>query len=45
MRKTEQLLKDFSGIAGNPAAQLKALPAVGKKVVGCMPYYCPESLY
>lgn len=44
MRKTEQLLKDFSGIAGNPAAQLKALTAVGKKVVGCMPYYCPEEL-
>jgi hypothetical protein len=33
MRKTEQLLREFSGFAANPAAQLKALTAAGKKAV------------
>lgn len=38
------LIKDFQDIAGNPGAQFKKYLAAGKKVVGCMPYYCPEEL-
>ncbi len=39
-----QQLKEFQAIANDPAGQLKKFKAEGKKVIGCMPYYCPEEL-
>lgn len=38
------LLEDFCTIARNPKAELEAQLAAGRKVVGCMPYFCPEEL-
>lgn len=38
------LLQEFCDIAASPRAQLDALIARGKKVIGCFPYYAPEEL-
>jgi len=38
------LIKEFQDIAGNPGAQFGKFLKAGKKVVGCMPYFCPEEL-
>jgi benzoyl-CoA reductase/2-hydroxyglutaryl-CoA dehydratase subunit BcrC/BadD/HgdB len=37
-------IKEFQDIAGNPRAQFEKFLKEGKKVVGCMPYFCPEEL-
>ena len=39
-----QLLEQCAQVARNPKAQLDTYLAQGKKVVGCMPIYCPEEL-
>jgi benzoyl-CoA reductase/2-hydroxyglutaryl-CoA dehydratase subunit BcrC/BadD/HgdB len=39
-----RILREFQSIAENPKAQLESLLTGGKKVVGCMPYFCPEEL-
>jgi benzoyl-CoA reductase/2-hydroxyglutaryl-CoA dehydratase subunit BcrC/BadD/HgdB len=44
MRETKELLKICQDISDHPRAQLDALLAEGKKVVGCLPYFCPEEL-
>lgn len=40
----ESLLAWFEEAAANPRAQLNEYMAQGRKVVGCMPVYCPEEL-
>ena len=37
-------LDEFAAIAANPAGQLAAYKAQGKKAIGVMPYYAPEEL-
>jgi len=44
MREVTEILKEFRSIAENPKGQLACLLARGKKVIGCMPYFCPEEL-
>jgi len=44
MREYKEILGEFRNIAENPDRQFKKLLAEGKKVVGCMPYFCPEEL-
>lgn len=44
MREISSLLNELKTIALNPKAQLDAAYADGKKVVGCLPIYCPEEL-
>ena len=44
MREYTELLEEFRSIAGNPKGQFEKLLAEGKKVVGCMLYFCPEEL-
>ena len=39
-----ELLEQFDSIAQNPKEQYEALLSQGKKVVGCMTYFCPEEL-
>ena len=40
----EAFVSEFSAIAADPHAQLKAYKAAGKKCIGVMPYYAPEEL-
>ena len=40
----EVLLNEFKEVAYNPAKQLDAFKAQGKKVIGVLPYYAPEEL-
>jgi len=37
-------MAEFAGIASNPKAQLDKYLKQGKKIIGCMPYCCPEEL-
>ncbi|MCD2435729.1 2-hydroxyacyl-CoA dehydratase family protein [Acidaminococcus sp. NSJ-142] len=38
------LIEEFKQIALNPKAQAAKYKAEGKKLIGCLPYYCPEEL-
>ena len=40
----EAIVNEFSAVAANPKAQLKAYKEAGKKCIGVMPYYAPEEL-
>ena len=44
MRNHTEILREFTSIAENPKHQFEKLLADGKKVVGCLPYFCPEEL-
>jgi len=44
MREYAEVIYEFNNIAGNPKAQFEKLLASGKKVIGCLPYFCPEEL-
>ena len=44
MNQTEALFTRFHQICRSPKAQLDAALAAGKKVVGVLPYFCPEEL-
>ena len=44
MRTLEEMISEFKHIASNPKEQLDKYLGSGKKVLGCMPYYCPEEL-
>ena len=44
MRNLSDILSEFAEIASNPKAQLDKYLKQGKKIIGCMPYYCPEEL-
>ena len=44
MRSLFEILSEFIDISANPKAQFKKYLGQGKKVIGCMPYYCPEEL-
>jgi len=44
MREYSEVLVEFRSIAENPGRQFNKLLADGRKVVGCMPYFCPEEL-
>lgn len=44
MRELETILARCREICGSPRAQLEGAIAGGKKVVGVMPYFCPEEL-
>ena len=38
------IFEEFKSIAENPKKQFADLLSEGKKVIGCLPYYCPEEL-
>ena len=44
MRDYTEILREFRNIAENPKQEFDKLLADGKKVVGCMTYFCPEEL-
>ena len=44
MREYTKLLSEFKNVAQNPKAQFERLLQNGEKVIGCMPYFCPEEL-
>jgi len=44
MRTLQEILAEFTYISQNPKAQLEGYLKQGKKVIGCMPYLCPEEL-
>ncbi|NLN06929.1 MAG: 2-hydroxyacyl-CoA dehydratase [Firmicutes bacterium] len=44
MNRIASLLADFQAIAADPKKQLEKYLSAGKKVVGCMLYFCPEEL-
>ena len=44
MSKLEEKLAELENIARNPKAQFNRFLEDGRKVVGCMPYFCPEEL-
>lgn len=44
MSNVEELLEQFSAIASSPKNRLNDYTAKGKKVIGCLPVYCPEEL-
>lgn len=44
MNNIEELLKQFEKISSCPKNKLNEYIADGKKVIGCMPVYCPEEL-
>ena len=44
MRMLSEILSEFIEISENPKAQLDKFLKQGKKVIGCMPYFCPEEL-
>ena len=44
MREYNEILREFRNIVDNPGRQLNNLLGDGKKVIGCMPYFCPEEL-
>lgn len=41
---SEILLSEFKAVVSNPKALLDKYLSTGKKVIGCMPYFCPEEL-
>ena len=44
MRALSEILSELGYIAANPKKQLDMYLEQGKKVIGVMPYYCPEEL-
>lgn len=44
MSEIRSILSELGFIANNPRKQLDKIIESGKKVVGCVPYYCPEEL-
>ena len=44
MSELKELLNGFQKIAADPAGQCARAAAAGKKLVGVMPYFCPEEL-
>ena len=44
MPELKTLLARCEEIAASPAAQLKKAAAAGRRVIGVMPYFCPEEL-
>ena len=44
MRTLPEILAEFAKIAANPKAQFDKYLKQGKKIIGCMPYLCPEEL-
>ena len=44
MSKLDEKLSELQDIAQHPEAQLQNFIVNGKKVIGCMPYFCPEEL-
>lgn len=44
MREVKELLEVCLEISDHPRTQLDRLLAQGKKVIGCLPYFCPEEL-
>ena len=44
MRTMSEILAEFAEIAANPKAQFDKYLKQSKKVIGCMPYFCPEEL-
>ena len=44
MRMMSEVLSEFMDISANPKAQLDTFLKQGRKVIGCMPYFCPEEL-
>ena len=44
MDNLAEVLSEFKYIASNPKAWLRAYLDRGMKVIGCMPYFCPEEL-
>ena len=44
MKNLSEILSEFKDISSNPKKQFNTYLEQGKKVVGCMPYYCPEEL-
>ena len=44
MPELKALLDQCAEIAASPAAQLKKAVAKGRKVIGVLPYFCPEEL-
>ena len=44
MSELRELLNEFRAVAADPAGRARAAAAAGKKLVGVMPYFCPEEL-
>ena len=44
MSNVAGLLEEFGKIVSNPMNRLNSYKAKGKKIIGCMPIYCPEEL-
>lgn len=44
MSEQARLLEQCARAVANPKAQLEAYAAQGKKIIGCLPMYCPEEL-
>jgi benzoyl-CoA reductase/2-hydroxyglutaryl-CoA dehydratase subunit BcrC/BadD/HgdB len=44
VHRIELLLNEHREIVSNPRQQLEKYLAQGKKVIGCLPYFCPEEL-
>jgi len=44
MKNLSDIISEFAVIASNPKAQLDKYLKQGKKIIGCMPYFCPEEL-
>ena len=44
MSTIQEILDALHGVSADPRAQLDAALAQGKKVVGVLPYFCPEEL-
>ena len=44
MSKLQEILSEFKDISAAPKKQFNAYLDRGKKVIGCMPYFCPEEL-
>jgi benzoyl-CoA reductase/2-hydroxyglutaryl-CoA dehydratase subunit BcrC/BadD/HgdB len=44
MNRMEEILDELCAISKNPKQQLDRYIGEGKKVIGCMPYFCPEEL-
>jgi len=44
MREYNEILREFRNIANDPKRQFERYISEGKKVVGCMTYFCPEEL-
>ncbi len=44
MNRMDEILTRLRDISNNPKKQLEQFVAEGKKVIGCMPCFCPEEL-